>query len=406
MPSVCFCFELHQPKRLKKGFSLFNSIKKTSDLERFYFDSELDRKILHRVAQKCYYPATEILINAIEEHKKKFRFSMSLTGVFLEQCERYEKDFVELLRELNGTGCVEFLAETYYHSLASIYPDYGEFEEQVEMHEEAIKSIIGARPRTFRNTELIYNNSIAKKVWEMGYETILTEGVDRVLDWRSPNYVYRAKTADIKVLMRNYRLSDDIAFRFSSRNWEEYPLFADKYAYWLEKTEGDVINIFIDYETFGEHHWKESGIHEFLRYLPSEILKKNNLETVTVSEATERYEARDVIDVFEIGETISWADTERDLSAWLGNFMQKSAFEEIKSVETAVKTVGDKEIVDIWRNLQTSDNFYYMSTKGLGPGEVHSYFSHFSTPYQAYVTFMNVLSDLKARIIMRHRGIL
>lgn len=372
--------------------------KASEELFDYYFWSELDRKIFERIAEKCYLPANEIILKKIDEFKhtnKPFKVSFSISGVFLEQCKRFNPDVIESFKQLASTGCVEFLEQTYYHSLVSLYEDKNEFKEQIRMHRELMLEILDYKPTFFENTELIYNNRIAEVVEELGYKGIFAEGVDRILSGKTPNYVYKA--GNLKVLLRNYQLTDDIGFRFSSKKWEEYPLTADKYASWLAATPGQCINIFPDYETFGEHHWPETGIREFLYYLPDEISKWENLKFATPTEIVEKYSAIGEIDVPEFS-TISWADLNRDTSCWLGNAMQWACYQYVKDLEPKVKESGDLTLLKIWRYLGESDHLYYIYTRGGGPGEVHSYFSHFEDAYNAFITFFSILHDFDARV--------
>ncbi|NOZ76388.1 MAG: alpha-amylase [Euryarchaeota archaeon] len=397
MTDICLCFEVHQPFRLKKDFfwkrRMFQG---TEDTFKYYFSDVDNREVFSRVAGKCYFPTNQIFLDKLDEFQE-LKVSFSLSGVFMEQCERYDPDLLESFRQLAETGRVEFLDQTYYHSLVSLYEDPGEFREQVAMHRRAVKDLLGYQPEVFENTELIYNNRIAALVEEMGYKAVFTEGLERVLGWRSPNHVYKPRGGSkLKVLMRNYKLTDDVGFRFSSRDWEEYPLTADKYASWLASTPGEVINIFADYETFGEHHWQDTGIQEFLKALPGEVLKWENLSFATPSEVVRKYEPRGEIDVFEVGGTISWADLERDLSCWLGNTMQQASYHYHKDLYEKVKR--HKDFLRIWRYLGVSDHYYYMFTAGGGPGEVHSYFSPYGSPYDSFITYLSVLMDLDARV--------
>jgi len=409
LPSIVFMFEVHQPYRLNRNFidSLLKLPPNPSfeDLFKAYFDEKLNRDVIRRVAGKCYLPASRIILENIDRYRnsgRSFKVSFSISGVFIEQALKYAPEIIDLFRELVDTGCVELVEQTYYHSLASLFPNKLEFMEQLEEHRGIIKDTFGVEPRVAENTEFIYNNSVAFILDLMGYKAVFTEGVERILGWRSPNYVYKAKGLSIKLLFRNYRLSDDIGFRFSSKDWEEYPLTAEKYSAWLSAVEGDVVCICMDYETFGEHHWPESGIHEFLRWLPGEILKWRNLEFLTPSEAIEKYPAKDEIEVPD-DKTISWADLERDTSAWLQNPLQKSSFEAVKRIEPYVKAVCDDKYIKLWRYLQISDHYYYMSTKGGGPGEVHGYFSPYGSPIEAYTTFHHILSDLTIRILNEYK---
>ncbi|MFH1125493.1 MAG: glycoside hydrolase family 57 protein, partial [Candidatus Altiarchaeota archaeon] len=330
---------------------------------------------------------------------KKFKVSYSLSGTFLDQCEMWDKSLLEKFKRMADSGCVEFLCETYYHSLASLYEDKTEFVEQVKQHQQAMKDYLGQKPRVFRNTELLYHNDIAAEVEKLGFDAIMTEGIERILEgWKSPNFLYRRHKGDIKVLLRNYQLSDDMGYRFSARWWKEYPLTADKYASWLAATPGDSINIFIDYETFGEHHWEDTGIFWFLGALPQEILKWERLEFSTPSEVVDRYKPVGEINV-PYYETVSWADMERDASAWIGNHMQQVVFHSMKEIGKLALESKNEEFIRIWRYLQTGDHFYYMCTKCLADGDVHKYFSHHGNPYDAGVNYLAVLLDLKERIL-------
>ena len=393
MKSVCMYFELHQPYRLKWFWP-----DESTGFER-YFDVAINRSIFEKVAGKCYLPAINTLLQIIDQHDGDFKFSVSITGTLLSQCERWNPEVLDLFKQMADSGCVEYLDETNYHSLAGLFDDKEEFIEEVLAHSELVSDLIGVKPKVFRNTELLYNNNIAKTVSEMGYKAILTEGVDSLLQSRSPNHVYKAKDCDIAVLLRNYKLSDDIGYRFSARWWEEYPLTADKWAKWAASASGDIINIFMDFETFGEHQWADTGIFDFLRALPSEVLSRD-VEFKTPYEVIESYEP---VGEFDVGDfsTISWADLERDTSAWLGNDMQRRCFEEAKLLGPYVKKTQDPELISIWKHLLTSDHYYYMSTKWLGDGDVHSYFSIHTSPYDAAINFMAAMMDFKARVFRK-----
>ena len=392
MTSICMYFEVHQPMRLNR-FSVFNIGNNAGASN--YFNNKLNHEIFEKVAKKCYLPTNNLLLNLINEFDGKFRISFSLTGTFVEYCERFMPSVIDSFKKLFATGAVDMIEETYFHSLSGLYDDLDEFEEQVMMHRQMIKRLFNYEPKVFRNTEAIYDNRIAKKIGEMGYKGIITEGTEKILGWRSPNYLYRPINSDIKVLLRNYSLSDDIGFRFSSRHWPGFPLTADKYAHWMSRCEGDLINLFIDYETFGEHQWTETGIFDFLSHLPNEALKHEQLDFVTVSEAVDRYQPVGEIDV---PWAISWADADRDVSTWLGNDMQFACFNELKDIGKKLKKRGDEELLNVWRRLQTSDHLYYVSTKGLEDGDVHAYFSHYDGPYDGFINYMNVLQDLKQKI--------
>lgn len=393
MTSVCVYFQAHQPFRLKRFWP--------DDKSGFfrYFDERSNREIFERVAQKCYIPANKLLLNSLDEYKGEFRFSYSITGTLLEQCELWGKDVLESFRQMAETGAVEFMDETFYHSLSSLFEDKGEFIEEIKEHREHMHDLLGVKPQVFRNTELLYNNTISKIVSDLGYRAILTEGADHVLNGRSPNVLYKAKGSGLPIIFRNYKLSDDIGYRFSSRWWKEYPLTAEKWASWASGINEDCINIFMDYETFGEHQWKETGIFSFLQKLPGEVLK-NNLDFSTPLELVEKYSPGAEVDIGDFS-TISWADMERDTSAWLGNDMQRRCFEEIKLLEPFVRKTKDSELLRIWKHLLTSDHYYYMCTKWLGDGDVHSYFSVHPTPFDAAVNFMAALMDFKAQVFRK-----
>ena len=400
-----FVFEVHQPYRLKRNFfwenKVFKRVKKKKLFD-YYFDKRVNREIFDRVCKKCYFPSNQILLENIDKYKrekKKVKVSFSISGIFLEQCEIFNRDLLESFKQLAETGCVEFLNQTYYHSLASLYQEKDEFIEQVKMHKQAMKDLLGYTPKVFENTELIYNNAIARTVEKLGFKGIFTEGIEKILGEKSPNYVYTPKGCKkLRILLRNYKLTDDIGFRFSARWWSEWPLTADKYASWLAATPGHYICIFPDYETFGEHHWPETGIHEFLRHLPKEILKWRHLHMATPSEVIGKFKPVGEIDVPELSGTVSWADLERDSSCWLGNTMQWAYYTNVKKLEPLVKEAEDKVFLKIWRYFQISDHLYYMFTAGGAPGEVHSYFSHFNSPVDAFITAQSAILDFENRV--------
>jgi len=387
-------FQVHQPWRLRK-YNVFDIGRKHD-----YIDEDENKKVLQRVAKKCYLPANSILLDLIKKHKGRFSVAFSLTGVLVEQLRKYAPEALESFVNLAKTGNVEFLAETYYHSM-SFMNSKEEFEEQVRLHNRMVSKEFRQRPSIFRNTELIYSNDIAGMVHKLGYAGILAEGADKLLGWQSPNYIYNAKTGHLRVLLKNHKLSDDIAFRFSQKSWDEWPLTASKYAGWLKSAggHGDLINLFMDYETFGEHHWEDTGIMDFLRHLPEEAISMGG-EFITPTQALQLFEPGKSLDV---GEPVSWADLERDLSAWHGNNMQKQAFEQHARMESSVKAANDQSILDDWRMLSISDHFYYMSTKHSHDGDVHSYFNPYDSPYEAFIAYMNVLNDLAHRMNCKHR---
>lgn len=391
MVSICFYFQVHQPFRVKR-YSVFD-IGKGEDYFSDTSDTDLNNaKIARKVAEKCYLPANRTMLEMIKQHPE-FKISYSISGVALEQFEKFCPDVLESFKELVATGNVEMLSETYYHSLAYLY-DKEEFKEQVAMHRRKIKELFGVTPTVFRNTELIFNNELARYVEEMGYKGILAEGADRVLGWRSPNFVYKSVHADsIKVLLKNFRLSDDIAFRFSEKSWKDWPLTVPKFAQWVNAVNGNgnVINLFMDYETFGEHQWADTGIFEFLKALPGEILKHPDNDFKTPSEVIDSYNDVGRIDVHSF---MSWADVERDLSAWLGNPMQHSSIDFAYALKNKIMKTKDVKLLDAWRKLQTSDHFYYMCTKWFADGDVHKYFNPYDSPYEAFISYMNALHDL------------
>ncbi len=404
MTDLCVVFEVHQPLRLNRNFhqELYTRGASGADISHPYFDYKLNKHVFDRISHKCYFPANQTILEQVDKHKadrKRFKVSYSVSGVFIEQCERWNPDLLETFWQLANSRCVEFLDQTYYHSLAGLYDsDRGEFIEQVRMHRQLMKDLLNYEPKVFENTECLYNNAIAKTVEKMGYKAMITEGVERVLGWRSPNYVYKAKDSPLRVLTRNYRLSDDIGFRFSARWWERWPLTADKYSDWLAACNGQAITLFIDYETFGEHHWADTGIFEFLRWLPSEVAKWDHLEWHTPSEVIDRHQPVGELDVVDYS-TISWADLERDTSAWIVNPMQLACYEQLKEMEPLVKATENEDMLKLWRYLQSSDHLYYMSVKGGGPGDVHCYFSHYGNPIEAFTVYMRAISDLEARVV-------
>jgi len=391
MASICLYFQVHQPPRLRR-YSVF-------DADARYLDDEHNSQIMRRVADRCYVPVTRMLTRMVERHGGDFRLAFSISGTAIEQFKHYAPEALEAFQELARTGCVEFLAETYYHSLAFLYsPD--EFAQQVELHCDVIEEHFGQRPTVFRNTELIYSNALAQFIAGIGgFNGVLTEGVDALLDGRSPNYLYEAAgdmhngTARPALLLKHYRLSDDIAFRFSDRSWSAWPLDADTFAGWVD-AEADLCNLFMDYETFGEHQRSDSGILRFLEALPDKMLARGN----TFRTPSQCIEGHAAVSRYNVPSPISWADTERDLSAWAGNAMQSSALKELYRLETAVKATGDLDLLDDWRRLTTSDHFYYMCTKYFADGQVHKYFNPYASPYDSYINFMNVLDNLRTRV--------
>jgi len=389
--AVCLYFEVHQPCRLRR-YTAFE-IGRRHDYE----DDAGNEKILDKVSRKCYLPANDLLLRLIERYRGRFRLAFSITGVLLEQLARRQPGVLESFQKLAATGCVEMLNETYYHSLAFVYSG-AEFQAQLRKHRDLVHDLFGQEATTFRGTELIYNNALAREAERLGYRAILVEGAEAVLGSRDPNRSYVPDGgATIRALPRNYRLSDDISFRFSSRDWPGYPLTAARYAHWLHELSAPetVVNLFMDYETFGEHQWPETGIFTFLEALPGEILKHRDFVFMTPGEAAAAVKPAGVLDVPEFS---SWADTERNLTAWQDNVLQRDALDSLYGLEAAVKARGVPEELAQWRRLQTSDHFYYMSTKWFADGEVHKYFNPYPSPYDAYINFMNVLGDFSRRI--------
>ena len=392
MVAVCFYFQVHQPFRIR-DYRIFDIGNNEN-----YFDEHKNREIMLKVANKCYLPMNELLLEQIKANNGHFRIAFSISGVAIEQMEKYAPQVLESFQRLVKTGCVEILSETYYHSLSFLYSKK-EFQEQVELHKKKIKEIFGVTPTIFRNTELVYNNELAHLIEDMGYKGILAEGWHTALGWRSPNFLYhpQGSKGNITLFMKNYKLSDDIAFRFSNRGWKEWPLTTEKFANWINQANGngEIINLFMDYETFGEHQWEDTGIFEFMKVLPGKILENTHNTFVTPSEALKYFKRHDSVDVPHL---LSWADTERDLSAWLGNKMQQEACSEIFRIEQEVKSLKDKKLLDDWRKLTTSDHFYYMCTKFWADGDVHKYFSAYDSPYDGYIYFMNALKSLEIRM--------
>ena len=391
MSAICFYFQVHQPYRLRH-YTFFDIGQSP-----FYEDEDANCGILLKVARKCYLPMNALLLKLIKRHEGRFKVSFSISGTALDQFEAYAPEVIQSYRELMATGCVEMLSETYTHSLSFLYSPE-EFRAQVRQHDDRIEELFGVRPVVFRNTELIYNNALARTVEDMGYKAILAEGADHVLGWRSPNFLYRPAGCDkLKLLLKNYSLSDDIAFRFSNHQWPEFPLTADKFTNWAQAAvaSGNIINLFMDYETFGEHQWETTGIFQFMEALPDYILRLPGFGFVTPSEAADRYDPVADLDVHNF---MSWADAERDLTAWLGNDMQHDAIEAVYRLEPKIRQLNNPGMLRTWQRLQTSDHFYYMCTKWFADGDVHSYFNPYGTPYDAYINYMNVLADFSLRL--------
>lgn len=391
MKTICLYFQVHQPMRLKRYrfFDIGN--------DSYYYDDYLNESIMRKVADKCYLPTNKLLLSLIKEYGVQFKVTFSISGIALDQFQLYTPEVLDSFKELAKTGCVDFLSETYSHSLVSL-KDENEFRMQVDLHRKKTKKFFGVEPSVFRNTELIYSDEIGSRVADMGFKGMITEGAKHVLGWKSPNYVYyNALNPKLKVLLKNFKLSDDIAFRFSNKTWDEYPLTAKKFVSWLDQMESkeELVNLFMDYETFGEHQSVDSDIFKFLKSFPAEVFKKGKMKFGTPAEIIEEYQP---VAAVHVPHPISWADEERDLTAWLGNDMQEDAFNRLHLLTSKINKCTDKKILTDWKYLQTSDHFYYMCTKVFSDGDVHSYFNPFDSPYDAYINYMNVLSDFIIRL--------
>jgi alpha-amylase len=391
MRTICLYFQIHQPFRLKR-YRFFNI-----GNDHYYYDDYMNESIMRKVADRSYLIANKVLRQIIKEYGSEFKVAFSISGIALDQFELYAPDVLESFQKLAKTGSVEFLAETYSHSLVAL-KDKNEFARQVDEHRQKIKLYFDHEPTVFRNTELVYSDTIGADVADMGFSAVLTEGAKHVLGWKSPNYMYcNALNPRLKVLLRNFRLSDDIAFRFSNQAWSEFPLTAEKFVSWLNKMDKkeETANIFIDYETFGEHQWLESGIFDFLKALPGAVFRHSKFTFATPSELVQNLQP---ISSISVPYPISWADEERDLTAWLGNDLQKDAFNRLYSLTEKVNRCADPRIRKDWKYLQSSDHLYYMSTKFFSDGEIHAYFNPYESPYDAYINYMNVLSDFSIRL--------
>lgn len=395
MRAICLYLHIHQPLRYRE-YSVFDISNNDDYFDSDYNSRECNERIFKKVAKKSYHPMLDTLERNLKKHPN-FNFSLSITGTWLEQAEKWDPDLIAQIKRMIQTGRVEIVGETYFHSLAFFY-NLDEFEHQVAMHASKIQELFGVKPKVFRNTELAYNDQLASWADQRGYQGILSEGWDKILGWRSPNYIYRPYGCkNIKLLLKNYRLSDDIAFRFSNRGWSEWPLTVPKYQKWLdlECLRGPLINLFMDFETFGEHQWADTGIFDFINKLIPSWLKEYDNRFVTVSEACN---ATEVADEISIPETITWADAERDLSAWLSNKMQISAMDQLYGMRQAILGTNDEKLISDWRHLTTSDHSYSMCTKYWNDGDVHAYFSAYASPYESFMYFQNILHDLRYRI--------
>lgn len=387
--TLCLYFQVHQPVRLRRYH--FFDIGKNSD----YYDDFANRSFTRKIAERCYLPANRVLLDLIRRFGKNFKVSFSMTGLAVEQFRLYAPEVIDSFKELAVTGCVEFLGETYSHSLASVESE-AEFGHQVKLHADLMKELFGVKPVTFRNTELVYSDEIGEMVAKMGYTAMLTEGARHVLGWKSPNYVYtNSIQPKLRLLLKNFRLSDDIAFRFSDRSWSQWPLTADKYASWLNAADGEIVNLFMDYETLGEHQVAETGIFDFLAALPEQVFASTDFEFLTAGEAAAKHQP---VAPLHVPYAISWADEERDLTAWLGNELQNEAHEELYMIRDKVLALKDEALLHDFNCLQASDHFYYMCTKLFSDGAIHQYFTPYDTPYEAFMNYMNVLSDFILRV--------
>jgi len=391
MKNICFYFQVHQPFRFRRYrfFDIGN--------DHYYYDDYTNEGVMNKVAQKSYLPTNKLLLKLLKQYKGKFKVTFSISGIAIDQFRLYAPEVLDSFKELADTGHVEFLAETYSHSLVAL-KDKEEFEAQVQKHSDAIYELFGQRPQVFRNTELIYSDQLGADVYSMGFKGMLAEGAKHVLGWKSPNFMYtNAINPRLKVLLKNFTLSDDIAFRFSNKDWNEYPLTAEKYIQWLKdlSPKEELINLFMDYETFGEHQWEDTGIFEFLENIPKVALSGKGIGFTTPSEAVKKLQP---VSAIHVPNPTSWADEERDLTAWLGNEMQNEAFDKLYAMLPKIKKCTDDDIIKDWAYLQTSDHFYYMSTKFFSDGEVHAYFNPYETPYEAFMNYMNVLSDFALRL--------
>ena len=395
MRAICLYLHIHQPLRYRE-YPIFD-VGNTSDYYNGGINSrQSNERIFKKVTEKSYRPMLDLLKKQMAAHKD-FKVSFSITGTWLEQAAKWAPDLITEIRQMVAKGQAEILSETYYHSLAFFF-DQDEFEAQVDLHTTVIKKLFGVTPKVFRNTELAYNDKLAHWADEKGYTGILAEGWDKVLKKKSPNYVYRpAGCNNLKLLLKNYRLSDDIAFRFSDQKWKEWPLTAKKYQSWVEAglDDGGLVNLFMDFETFGEHQWADTGIFDFMEEFINSWLKDSDHKFITVSEACESMEPNGEI---SMPDTVTWADSERDLSAWLSNDMQKDALKRLYHIRSKVLDTKNKKLITDWRYLTTSDHSYSMCTKYWNDGDVHAYFSAYASPYESYMYYMNVLRDIEYRL--------
>lgn len=391
MKSICLFFEIHQPFRLRTY--RFFDIGHRHD----YFDDYANRFLMQQVAEKSYLPANALLLEMIRKHGKKFRLSFSISGVALEQFELYAPEVLKSFQDLAKTGCVEFLTETYGNSLSSL-KNPSEFARQVKKHADKMEELFGQKPKTFRNTEMVYSDDIGNLVYDLGYRAMLTEGAKHVLGWKSPNFLYcSAVNPKLKLLLRNFQLSDDLSFRFSEQKWSEWPLTAEKFLGWINQMNPneEVVNLFLNYETFGEYQWAETGIFDFLKSFTKMVIEENKLSFKTPAEVASSLQP---VSGLHVPYPISWADEERDLTAWLGNELQQEAFDKVYQVEEIIKKCNDLDLFKEWERLQTSDHFFFMSTKWFSDGMVFRKINPYNSPYDAFINYMNVLSDFIIRV--------
>ena len=390
--SICIYFQIHHPERLRK-YQFFDIGKKHN-----YFDNYANRSELEDLAENCYLPANALLLELIKKYEGKFKVAFSITGSAIDQLEMHTPEVIRSFQELAATGCVEFLAETYSHSLASLSEDTDEFEQQVKRHSNAIKQLFGKKPVTFRNTSLIYSDKIGERVAKLGFKTMLTDGAKHVLGWKSPNFVYKnALNENLNLLLKNSKLSDDIATHFSDRNWSEYPLSSEKYASWVESSlqDTDVLNLFMNYEVIGYYNNAQSGIFDFLRYFIKNISANPNYQFLLPKEVAKKHPAKDILSV---PYPISWTDEERDITSWLGNELQKEAFNKLFAIQPLVRKKKNAELIEDYSRLQASEHFYFMRTKLFSGTDYHKYLHPYDSPYEAFINYMNVLSDFIERV--------
>jgi alpha-amylase len=385
MKNVCLYFNLHQPNRLKP----YDFFKIGHD--HFYEDDDMNKDFLDKISNDCYLPMNAIMMENINRLGKNFKFCLSLSGTLIEQMENHRPDVLKSFIELSKTGQVEFIGQTFYHSLAYLN-SLPEFERQVKKHIAKIEEHFGQTPKVFRNTGMIYCNDLAGRLENLGFHGVMTEGLPQYLQDRSPNYLYTAPhTKKIKTILKNYKLSADFTHRFADQSWNEYPLTAKKYANWIANAPGDCVNIYMPYETFGQHLSPETGAFDFIKKLPTE-LKNQEVNFLTASDQVEQLSIKGVFDVHL---PVSWRDSEKDLSAWSGNNMQKEAMQKLYSLEKTVISSKDEDLIHVWSKLQTSDHFYYLNTKTAKDGETRDYLSPYDSPYSGYIHYMNALADLE-----------